>query len=889
MAGFGDHLAIGIWKVVNVQGISKEGANTASANELQGCIFQMTDSGDLLWSVPNGQDVPYLAATFDLYEVSGNKMFHHIEWISSVKGYSVEFSAMLHKSKNMLILTFGDEFKLLCERMLAEVDVNDEPLTLLPALREGFFSDVTIVTSNSKKFPAHLIILEAVCPQQNWRKKPGPLCGLSEDVTRVILHYVYSECLPAGLEVETVKACKAAVSKMEGFDSLVNLCEIFIQNMAVKNDIISHVNEIHECSQRIINIFQGRGIGGEGGSASSNPLSDPSKFCYVFKQGMREAMLGGVNFLLICDLFCRRQSELSKEERQVIFTYTKSRLPGFIQQLKQFVQILQEQFSHNMTPSQRQEVALYLVPEIDKVLKNVTRFAIDVKQALDEVLKASYQQLPKPKKGDFLSRTVKKAIHAKELLKMESVQDRASEYFKTLKVRKPRYEGLEDDQKKHSIIKKMEQIIEEFPHALYKIEKLAMKISSDLTMKTWKFMFKLGTSKVSWALQQASMDKPSLKPILDHMCRLVKHKEFTAGLVKLGLLSEANRETEDSVTEACAGGAAATTACSPARSPLRSIEQSRILDALCSTPSCSSSNLAKCLGKLLKNPTNTDMRFEVICIKEEPSDVVVEHSKGRSLERHGTELEEHTQLIPAHRVVIASRCDWFRRALLSGMKESIDRKISVHDAEPELFCQFLGYLYTGQLKTKPLSIHQLADMLSLCDRYEVDDLKTTCECALRERIDEDSALFMLSLADQFHAKHLREATLRYVMIHPSIMQSDVFEDLPDHLQDEVNSLVRWRTSDSLRESQLAAFDSDSDDSTSFNINIPQVHYSECSYGESFESSSGSEDEPTEELNSCIEKLRDICGPDIPRSALVGLVIAADYDVNRAANHYFAQN
>jgi hypothetical protein len=29
--------------------------------------------------------------------------------------------------------------------------------------------------------------------------------------------------------------------------------------------------------------------------------------------------------------------------------------------------------------------------------------------------------------------------------------------------------------------------------------------------------------------------------------------------------------------------------------------------------------------------------------------------------------------ISAHRVILASRCTWFKRALLSGMKESIDR------------------------------------------------------------------------------------------------------------------------------------------------------------------------------------------------------------------------
>ena len=29
--------------------------------------------------------------------------------------------------------------------------------------------------------------------------------------------------------------------------------------------------------------------------------------------------------------------------------------------------------------------------------------------------------------------------------------------------------------------------------------------------------------------------------------------------------------------------------------------------------------------------------------------------------------------IRAHRVIVAARCDWFRRALLSGMREAIDR------------------------------------------------------------------------------------------------------------------------------------------------------------------------------------------------------------------------
>ena len=51
------------------------------------------------------------------------------------------------------------------------------------------------------------------------------------------------------------------------------------------------------------------------------------------------------------------------------------------------------------------------------------------------------------------------------------------------------------------------------------------------------------------------------------------------------------------------------------------------------------------------------------------------------------------------------------------------RKITVHDTNPELFQLFLEYLYSGQLETSEFSTEQLADMMTLCDRYEVSAVK----------------------------------------------------------------------------------------------------------------------------------------------------------------------
>lgn len=79
----------------------------------------------------------------------------------------------------------------------------------------------------------------------------------------------------------------------------------------------------------------------------------------------------------------------------------------------------------------------------------------------------------------------------------------------------------------------------------------------------------------------------------------------------------------------------------------------------------------------------------------------------------------------------------------------------MHDTNPDMFRMFLQYLYSGQLDTSDISTEQLADMLTLADRYEMDSLKSLCECSLKHHLDEDSALFLFGLADQLHCKTLR--------------------------------------------------------------------------------------------------------------------------------------
>lgn len=144
------------------------------------------------------------------------------------------------------------------------------------------------------------------------------------------------------------------------------------------------------------------------------------------------------------------------------------------------------------------------------------------------------------------------------------------------------------------------------------------------------------------------------------------------------------------------------------------------------------------------------MEFEIITTASDSS-----QTTEQAEEAAGTPVEEEKTTLKAHRVIVAARCDWFRRALLSGMREAIDRKITIHDTSPYLFRLFLEYLYSGRLRQNALNTDQLAELLLLSDRYEVDSLKQVCERALHSSIDQESVLYFLSMADQFNALILK--------------------------------------------------------------------------------------------------------------------------------------
>lgn len=101
--------------------------------------------------------------------------------------------------------------------------------------------------------------------------------------------------------------------------------------------------------------------------------------------------------------------------------------------------------------------------------------------------------------------------------------------------------------------------------------------------------------------------------------------------------------------------------------------QMNLTKYLCESPNAARSSLSKNALRLLHSGQLTDMEFEVI-----GSGVTAPTTNDSTTEpimADANELDSKVHTFRAHRVIVGSRCEWFNKALSSGMQESINRLV----------------------------------------------------------------------------------------------------------------------------------------------------------------------------------------------------------------------
>ncbi|CAO2143032.1 unnamed protein product [Urochloa humidicola] len=135
--------------------------------------------------------------------------------------------------------------------------------------------------------------------------------------------------------------------------------------------------------------------------------------------------------------------------------------------------------------------------------------------------------------------------------------------------------------------------------------------------------------------------------------------------------------------------------------------------------------------------------------------------------------------IPAHKAILAARSDVFRH-MLSGdeqCKAPAGDAISLAELSHDELSLLLSFFYTGGGLDQDLPERHLHALLVAADKYDVPFLRRACEARLAARVDPQSALRTLEVADLSSSAVLRERAMDTVLEHAEqVVFSPEYED-----------------------------------------------------------------------------------------------------------------
>ncbi|XP_048083498.1 BTB/POZ domain-containing protein 9 isoform X1 [Alosa alosa] len=134
---------------------------------------------------------------------------------------------------------------------------------------------------------------------------------------------------------------------------------------------------------------------------------------------------------------------------------------------------------------------------------------------------------------------------------------------------------------------------------------------------------------------------------------------------------------------------------------------------------------------------------------------------------------------PAHRVILAARCHYFRALLYGGMRESRPQaEVRLEETHAEAFSMLLHYLYTGRANLAEAREETLLDFLGLAHRYGLQPLEASICEFLRTLLSTRNVCLVFDVASLYCLSSLAEACCAYMDRHaPDVLESEGFLSL----------------------------------------------------------------------------------------------------------------
>lgn len=882
---------------------------------LQEVEFTLNENGDVEWKCPDSKErLPLFDC--DTFEVLRERegfavvvLLRFGAWKGCIVEFLVENEGSCRGGGRVMVLRLEGWATLTCSSVRRqEAGRIDTEFHFLPGLEHGLFSDLVIESRSKMQYHVHKIILNAEKINTDEQFLRSSFYGFSDEVTQALLHYIYSRCLPPDLTLATAGQLIEFSRNQPNFNRLGKLCESFIKNRNFQSEMVQLVNDMHLVLNQTLLLYGGKTLDENGKEKTPRNralgrtlITNPAKLCSVIKQTFTNFLLVGLKIVQFCEKFVKFKSNLTKQDQIAVFMFAKAQLPVFIGQIRELCKSL-KLATADMDAAMRYDIASYFVPELEELMSAVTNFGLAVQDVHQKVIEATCQAREyNMKAAKFKPRPLRHILITKEILYMKSFDDRLGVVLSYLIYEREGFIEQPAAERIRDISRQIEQLVDEIPFTIHKLLSFSNILQEKLDLESFKFCFTVAASLIAELLEKYRAQRRHIKHFLTQLTAQLQNEKIEECLVQLGLLeSPVSRPPSSPRSQAASPRPAGHP------SPLDLTKEfSRPVQS-------TSSSLAQHSLHLLQSLEGADMEFEIrdpVSPEDGSNSPRCPKSPASSASQHSptSPSTSPTTILKAHRVIVSSRCPWFRRALNSGMKESIERRIVLHDCSLPVFRCFLQFLYSG-LYRLDLGQEQpqfLADLLLIADRYEVDQLKDCCEEALLLKVDSDSCMALLVLSDQFQAGKLRRACFDYIAQRPPLCSDENLAELPKELREELSSLGAWVREGVLaggrkeegaawRERGCLEVEKSKEVASDREMSVEDRDLREVEHlTENMRVTPGDLHEESlalttdgERLEACVAALREVLGPLVPEEAILQVALSADCNTEQALNSFF---
>lgn len=143
-------------------------------------------------------------------------------------------------------------------------------------------------------------------------------------------------------------------------------------------------------------------------------------------------------------------------------------------------------------------------------------------------------------------------------------------------------------------------------------------------------------------------------------------------------------------------------------------------------------------------------------------------------------IKSESQNFPVHRNVLSMQSRIFKEILEAEIKESGKNELMIQGCSANTVGEFLRYIYTGE---EPSGSNAM-ELFALCSKYEITELKSSCEENIVEEIDETNAFEVLNYGHIHSSEIIKKAAFKEIrkMFSETFLSEDLMEK-PDKLKE----------------------------------------------------------------------------------------------------------